>query len=405
MRVRSLAILQANAREAVNSLRKARLRTLLGLLGIMIGISSVITMVSLGEIAREQARKEFEAIGTDILIIRKSYETSTPEQEAAEIDLADAVALAPALPSIAEAAPRIASYGEFRYAGKTVGEGTIQGVTASYFSVNRLSMASGRFISNLDANRHYCVVGAGIAEAMRQVGVQQLVGQILEIDEELFTVLGTLNDKQESYTLPIRVEANNSVFIPITTAQRLDSNPEIDVIVARSSAGVHYEQAVQDVHSFMRNRSRDLLLDIITAKEWIARMEAQMRIMTLLLAAVGSISLIVGGIGIMNIMLVSVAERRREIAIRRALGARRGDIQSQFLIESIILTVAGGALGVVLGLLVTWVACQFTEWEFLISGISVVSGIGTASAVGLFFGFQPARQASRLDPITALQGS
>jgi len=107
----------------------------------------------------------------------------------------------------------------------------------------------------------------------------------------------------------------------------------------------------------------------------------------------------------MNIMLVSVAERRREIAIRRALGARRRDIQSQFLIEAILLTLAGGALGILLGLLATWVACRFTDWEFLISGISVASGIGTASAVGLFFGFQPARQASRLDPITALQGN
>ena len=156
--------------------------------------------------------------------------------------------------------------------------------------------------------------------------------------------------------------------------------------------------------SFFRARSPRLELHIVTAKELIARMESQMRIFTLLLGAIGSIALIVGGIGIMNIMLVSVAERRREIAIRCALGARRRDIQSQFLIESVLLTVAGGVLGIALGLAATWTICRFTGWEFLVSGMSVASGLATATAAGLFFGFQPARQASRLDPIAGLQG-
>ena len=404
MQARTLSILQANAREALNSLRKARLRTLLGLVGIMIGISSVITMVSLGEIAKAQARKEFEAIGTDVMIVRESPETSSPGP-AGGIELAHAVALADVLPSITEAAPRIMGYGALHFAGREVGEGAIQGVTASFASVNRLSLEAGRFISDLDANRHYCVVGADIAGTMRQAGARQLVGQILETDGTLFTVLGVLNPKQESYSLPLRLEANKSVFVPITTAQRIVARPKIDTVIARSAPGVHYEQAVEDLRSFFRVRAPHIALDVVTAKEWIARMEAQMRIMTLLLAAVGSIALIVGGIGIMNIMLVSVAERRREIAIRRALGARRRDIQSQFLIEAIFLTVAGGALGILLGLTATWVICRFTEWEYLISGVSVLSGIATATAVGLFFGFQPARQASRLDPITALQGN
>ena len=402
---RALMILQANARQAVESLRRARLRTLLGLIGIMIGISSVITMVSLGEIAKEQARKQFEALGTDVLIIRKSHEASTPEQREVTIDLAHATALADSTRSIFEAAPRISGYGEFRYAGREVELGSIQGVTESFASVNRLSIQSGRFISDLDANRHYCVVGAGVAKAMREAGARQIEGQLIELDEVLFTVVGVLEARQESYALPVQVDADRSVFVPITTSQRLGSRPEIDVIIARSGAGVHYEAAGEAVRSYFRVRSPQLALDIITAKELIARMEAQMRIMTLLLGAVGSISLIVGGIGIMNIMLVSVSERRREIAIRRALGARRRDIQGQFLIESILLTVVGGLLGILLGLTATWIICHFTNWQFLISGVSVLSGIITASAVGIFFGFQPARQASRLDPIAALQGN
>ena len=396
---RSLSVLAANAREAADSLRKARLRTVLGLVGVMIGISSVIAMVSLGEIAREQARQQFEALGTDILVVRRATGS-----RAAAIGLPDALQLAAAVPAIVEAAPRISGRGTFRFAGREVGRGSIQGVTRSFASVNRLSLQEGRFVSDLDIDRYWCVIGADVADAMRAAGAQRLVGELLEIDEILFTVAGVLARKAESYALPVQVSADTSVFVPITTSQRVVPGPGIELIVARSRAGVHYRAAVDGVRSFFRKRSPDLGLDIVTAKELIAQMEAQMGIFTLLLGAVGSISLIVGGIGIMNIMLVSVAERRAEIAIRRALGARQRDIRSQFLIESVILTVAGGLLGVLLGLAATWTICRFTGWEFLISELSVASGLGTAAAVGLFFGFQPAHQASRLDPIAGLQG-
>ncbi|MCY4155783.1 MAG: ABC transporter permease [Gammaproteobacteria bacterium] len=398
---RLLAVLRGNAREAIDSLRKARLRTVLGLIGIMIGISSVITMVSLGEIAKAKARKEFEALGTDILVIRKSFEGAEAE---AAINVPDALALAPQTPSITIAAPRISGYGSFQYAGKEVGRGSLQGVSASFLRVNKLSLQEGRFISDLDVDRYYCAIGAGVADSMRAAGGRQLIGQHLEIDGTLFTIVGVLNEAVDNYALPVQVSANESVFVPISTAGRVVANAEIDVIIARSAAGVHYRAATADVNAYFQSRSPDLKLEVVTAQELIARMEAQMRIMTLLLGAVGSISLIVGGVGVMNIMLVSVAERRREIAIRRALGARRRDIQSQFLIESVILTVAGGVLGIILGLLATWGICRFTGWDYLISGASLLSGLGTATAVGLFFGFQPARQAARLDPVTGLQG-
>jgi len=401
---RVFMILVANTWEAADSLRRARLRTVLGLVGIMIGISSVITMLSIGEIVKAQARKEFEALGTDILVARKSFNFSSPEQQRAVIEREDAVALAPEMASIAEAAPRIMGHGTFRHAGRRVGQGPVQGVTESFVSVNRLSVRTGRFISDLDIDRTWCVIGANIAAEMRKAGTFQPVGALIEVDEHLLTVAGVLEPHQESYALPIQVEANNTVFVPITTAERLVDNSEIDVIVARSHAGVHHETVAADVQAFFRARAPDLPLEVVTAKELIARMESQMGLFTLLLAAVGSIALIVGGIGIMNIMLVSVAERRREIAIRRALGARQRDIRSQFLIESVILTMAGGVLGVLLGLVATWTVCQFTQWGFLISGLSVASGLGTATVVGLFFGFQPAHQASRLDPIVGLQG-
>ncbi len=394
-----LPILGANARQAVDSLARARLRTALGLVGIMIGISSVIAMVSLGEIAKEQARRHFEALGTDVLLVR----TLTTMAGSQAISLADAIGLAEAVPAVAEAAPRILGHGEFRHAGRKVGQGRVQGVTAAFASINRMSLQAGRFVSLLDADRHFCVVGAAVADAMRQGGAGRIVGETLEVGDILFTVVGVLDPRPENYALPVQVEADQSVFVPIGAAGRVADNPAIELAVARSSAGVDYRAAVADIRSWFRARAPDLQLDIITAKELIAQMEAQMQTFALLLGSVGSISLVVGGIGIMNIMLVSVAERRREIAIRRALGARRRDIQSQFLIESVILTLAGGLLGILLGLAATWAICRFTGWEFLISGMSVASGLGTAAAAGLFFGFQPARQAARLDPIAGLQ--
>ncbi len=398
MAQRFLPIVGANAREAVDSLLKARMRTVLGLVGIMIGISSVIAMVSLGEIAREQARSQFETLGTDILLVQR-------EDGGGEIGLTDAMGLADATPSIVEAAPRIRGYGTFGFAGREVGQGTIQGVTHSFSSVNRRSMAEGRFVSDLDTDRYYCVIGAEIAQTIRDEGTaDQLLGELFDVGGILFTIVGVLAPKGESYALPMLLEANRSVFIPITTSRRIADDPGVEVIVARSGAGVHYETTVEDVRSYFRKRSPNLALDIVTAKELIAQMEDQMGIFTLLLGAVGSISLIVGGIGIMNIMLVSVAERRVEIAIRRALGARQRDIRSQFLMESAMLTMAGGMLGIALGLAATWGICRFTGWQFLVSGVSVASGLGMAATIGIFFGFQPAHQASRLDPIEGLQG-
>ena len=398
--------LTTNLREAARSLYGARLRTLLGLIGIMIGIASVITMISTGEIATAQARKEFEALGTDILTIRKSDDLMTAEarRRGIAIGLGDALEVADAVPSVAEAAPRIRSQGGFAYAGKRVGNGALQGVTASFASVNKLRMAEGRFVSDLDVDRYYGVVGADIANAMRRRGAGAVVGKVLEIGGRLFTVVGVLEARPESYALPFQVEANESVFVPITTARRISPRAEIQLIIARVQAGVHYSGAARDVQAYFGKRTRGLVVEVTSAEQLIEQMESQLGLMTLLLGAVGSISLIVGGIGVMNIMLISVAERRREIGIRRALGASRGDIQGQFLMEAVILTLGGGMAGLVFGTGATYGICQFTSWDFFISPVSVIAGIGVSTIAGVFFGFQPAYQAARLDPIIALQG-
>ena len=398
-----MGVLTASVREALRSLSGARLRTALGLIGIMIGIASVITMISTAQIATAESRRQFEALGTDILTIKKPGGEHA-RQGGPAIGLADALALAEALPSLAEAAPRIQSSGTFIHAGKRSGSGSVQGVTAAFASVNTLALAEGRFISDFDVRRFFCVVGARVARAMRRSGAGRVVGATLDVQGRLFTVVGVLREREESYGLPFQVEANRSVFVPITTARRMFPNSPVKLIVARMRPGVRHEAAASEVAGYFRARNPKLELEVKSAEQLIAQMESQLGLMTLLLGAVGSISLIVGGIGVMNIMLISVAERRREIGVRRALGARRRDIQSQFLIEAVILTVAGGIAGAVVGTAATWGVCRFTGWEFEVSVVSVISGIVVATAAGVFFGFQPAYQAARLDPIVALQG-
>ena len=398
MKRRLRPVLVANLREAARSLVRARLRTLLGLMGIMIGIASVIAMVSTGEIATAQSRKQFEALGTDIVTVK------TREDRGPGIALTDAFALAGAIPTISVAAPVIRASGTFAHGGKRVGGGQIQGVTASFADLNKLTLAGGRFISDLDIENFWCVVGAKVADGMRRTGTLDVLGATLDVNGRYFEVVGELRETEENYGLPFQADANRSVFIPITTAERVIPDAKIKLIVARSAAGLHHEDATRDVAAWFRERAPDLKLNVTSAKQLIEQMESQLGLMTLLLGAVGSISLVVGGIGVMNIMLISVAERRREIGVRRALGARRADIRRQFLIEAVILTVVGGIAGTVVGTGTTYAICRFTGWEFFVSTLSIVVGLGVSSAVGIFFGFQPAHQASRLDPIVALQG-
>ena len=386
-------------REAARSLVRARLRTVLGVVGIAIGIASVIAMISAGEAATAEARRQFEALGTDIVTIQ-----TVDSGRVSGIELEDALALAKALPSIANAAPVVESDIGFAHNGKRIGNGLAKGVTAAFADLNKLQVAQGRFLSDLDAGSSWCVVGAKVASAIRRAGTLDVLGAEIDIQGRFCRVAGVLRSRPETYGLPFSVEADESVFIPIVTVKRWIPDARIGLVIARSDPGIHHGDAVRDVASWFRDRAPRLELKVTSAKHLIEQMDSQLAVMTLLLGAIGTISLIVGGIGVMNIMLITVAERRREIGVRRALGASRGNIQRQFLIESITLSLAGGLMGLVIGLGATWGICQYTEWEFLVSVPAVAVGLGVSTALGVFFGFQPAYQASRLDPIIALQG-
>ena len=386
-------------REAARSLSRARLRTVLGLVGIAIGIASVIAMVSAGEVAKAEARKRFEALGTDIVTVQTAEGYQGPG-----IRLDDALALAGSLDAISTASPTVPGPGGFVHAGKRVGSGSMIGVAASYADLLKLEVAEGRFVSDLDAGRPWAVAGAKVAAAIRRAGTLDVLEAEIEIDGRFYGVAGVLEARERTFGSLVDVDADQSVFVPAATARRVTGDPGVETIVARAAPGVHHEDAVAAVAAWFRERDPGLGLEVSSAKQLIEQMESQLGVMTLLLSAVGSISLVVGGIGVMNIMLISVTERRREIGVRRALGASRGDVMRQFLVEALILTLAGGLAGLAIGSAVTWGICDYTGWEYFVSGRSAAVGLGVSSAAGLFFGFQPAWQASRLDPIVALQG-
>ncbi len=391
------ALFKTNVVEAVSSLYAAKQRTLLALVGIVIGIGSVIAMVSMGLIFKEESLKQFKELGTDRLSIRKLQTRRAPVQPT--ISLAAAENLAAEMPSIVVSVPWISSYEEFIYAGKIVGDGTVIGGPASFFDINKLRLDSGRFLSDLDFRRYYCVLGETVGNAMRNAGANQLVGERIKLGGRQYTVVGVLRNAPPGRDFDI----NRSVLIPITTAMRTLRSRQIGNIYARMEPDVHYTIASADVQAYFKRISRHLEVEVMSAKQLIEQIQRHLQLITLLLGVIGSISLIVGGVGVMNVMLISVTERRKEIGIRRALGARRKDIQGQFLIESIILSLLGGFFGILLGIGGSYVTCLFTGWTFSLSAISVVLGVGVASGVGIFFGLYPAYQAARLDPIIALR--
>ena len=394
-----LTLVKANLKEATGSLAAARQRSLLALFGIAIGVGSVIAMVSVGVIVRGEALRQFQELGTDILTINFGRGAAAAGSRPVTPD--DALGLA-ALPAIAAAAPYAISRGYVSLAGEATEEVTIIGATAALADLNKLKIAVGRHVSDLDHRRYFCVIGAEVAAHMRDAGFARLVGEAVQVGAAVYTVVGVLRRTPQGMR---RFDANRAVIIPVSTAQRVFRQPDIRDVTARMSPGVHHVAAAREVGDYFRRKAPDLDVRVQSAEQLIEQMHEQMRLFALLLGSVGSISLLVGGIGVMNVMLVSVTERRPEIGIRRALGARRVDIQSQFLIESVVLSLVGGVVGIGAGVGATWGICQFTDWTFGISTAAIGLGVGVASAAGVFFGLYPAWQAARLDPVAALRGT
>ncbi|RKZ70912.1 MAG: macrolide export ATP-binding/permease MacB [Candidatus Parabeggiatoa sp. nov. 1] len=387
-------------REAFHNLYATKQRTLLALIGIVIGIGSVIAMVSVGIIAGEEALRRHLKLGTDMMGIEKPRRREEPNPKA-QISLEAALALPQLFPSITTVAPYISTWGRYRFAGKG-SYAAIIGATEAFFELHQLEIKEGRFISALDQKQPYVVMAQRVLtfEGFKDFK-GPLLGSQVKINRHIYTIIGVLEDVPEPL---FGLRGINWAFImPMSTAQRYLENNNIRGITVRFQPDTDYTRVGQQVKQYFAQQVEGLEVQTRTADKLIELKEQEAQMYTLLLGAIGSISLFVGGIGIMNVMLTSVMERRREIGILRAIGARQRDIQWQFLAEAIILSLVGGAFGVGLGIGASYLVAWFNGWQFLISTLAILLGFGVSSGVGIFFGFFPAYKAAKLDPITALR--
>lgn len=399
-------IIKANVEMGLSSLLVSKQRSLLALLGIVIGIGAVIAMVSIGVIVKEHTLKQFQELGTDYFVISKAWggfassRGKAAKTEEVHMTYEQGVELPLMVPSVKEASPIGTSYTNYIFRGKRMNAGIVA-TGESFLKLNRMTMQAGRYITDFDQNMPYCVVGADVMKDLKDKGAHFFVGEKIKMQERLFTIIGVLNPTRRSTIMPFDV--NKSIYIPYSTYSRVFEEPSVSNILGRIREGAQPQETTQAIKDFFNLRAPDLNIEVSMAQELITQMENQVKTFTLLLTAIGSISLIVGGVGVMNVMLVSVTERKKEIGIRRALGALRGDIQLQFLIESLVLCIVGGLVGVVFGIGASYLIALKNHWGFLVSGMSIILGVGVSTLIGIFFGYYPARQASRLDPIIALR--
>jgi len=404
----------AGIRIALRALRVNKLRSILTMLGIIIGVGAVITMIAIGAGAQAQVEEQIKALGTNLIIVTPGSVTAGGVRMGAgsrsSLTDDDAYALQRELSDVQAAAPALRGTGQVVYAG-TNWSTQFFGVTPEYFEVRNWTIGAGKVFDPADITGAGKVVLLGETVAHALFGDGDPIGQTIRVRKVPMEVIGVLARKGQSL---MGQDQDDVILMPITTARnrviggtqaKLRSVGSISVKI-REGADMAHAQA--EMRTLMRQRhrippDRDDDFTLRNLSEVLGAREESTRIMTLLLAAVASVSLLVGGIGIMNIMLVSVTERTREIGLRMAVGARGKDILSQFLVEAVTLALVGGLCGVLLGVSGSYAIGHFAGWRTDLNIQAIILAVGFAGAVGIFFGFYPARKASRLLPIEALR--
>jgi putative ABC transport system permease protein len=407
---RSIDIVES-VKMAATTLVANKLRSSLTMLGIIIGNASVIAMVGIGQGAQKLASEQFESLGPNVLfIVPGSQETrNTTFEVPRTLVLEDAEAIATQVPSVKEVAAQISSRQLITYRNKNTST-TIVGTTPEYLSVRSFDVAQGRFISDQDVRRNNQVVALGPDIAERLFGNVDPVGQQLRIKNVSFQVIGVMESKGSF----LGDNQDDTVFVPITTlANRIvgQTSPyglEVSIISISAKDPESTTAARFQVENLLRLRHKITGEDDFTvrAQEDLLQIVGTITgALTLMLTAIAAISLFVGGIGVMNIMLVSVTERTQEIGLRKAIGAREQDILVQFMIEAVILSAAGGVLGTLIGVGGVLFVGAVTPLQAGVSPVAILMAVGVSGGIGLFFGVVPAQRAAKLDPIVALRSS
>jgi putative ABC transport system permease protein len=396
-------------RIAHRALGRNKMRSALTMLGVIFGVGAVIAMVAIGQGAQASIRAKIASLGADSLVVLPGSTTQGGVRSGwgarPTLQAADVKAIQNECPAIALATPSVRTASQVIYSNQNWST-TIQGTGIEYPIIRDWPLLTGNWFTqqDIDAAAKVAVLGRTVGDML--FGSIAPVGQVIRIRNMPFKVIGALAPKGQSAWAQ---DQDDTVIIPYTTAQkRVLGIPYIQTILASATSSDEVGQAVEQITALLRQRHRILpgqeddfsvrsLADIAAAEE------ASSRIMTLLLGSIASISLLVGGIGIMNIMLVSVTERTREIGIRMAVGAKRHDILVQFLIEAMVLSLVGGVVGIGLGAGGSKVISAVAGWPSLISWNALALAFVFSAAVGIFFGFYPARKAAGLEPIQALR--
>jgi len=401
-------------RSAWRALTTNLLRSILTMLGIIIGVAAVITMIAVGAGAQQRVEEQIKGLGSNIMLVLPGAVSQGGVRLGAQtgqtLTEEDARAIALDVPEVQAVAPSLRT-GVQVVAGNSNWSTSVFGTWSEYLEVRDWPLAEGRVFEAGE------VAGSGKVAIIGQTVAEQLfpgtdpIDQVIRVKKVPLTVIGLLARKGQN---SVGQDQDDIVVVPLSTyrnriqgmgAGRLK---RIRSVTVKVREGQSMKNAEENIRELLRQRHRlqpgqDDDFNVRNLTEMLAAQEEASRVMTLLLAAVAGVSLLVGGIGIMNIMLVSVTERTREIGLRMAVGARGRDILGQFLIEAVTLSLLGGAIGVVLGAAATWGVANFAGWQVALSGEAVALAVGFAAGVGVFFGWYPARRAAALLPIQALR--
>ncbi len=401
---------------AVRALADHKMRSFLTMLGIIFGVASVIAMLSIGEGAKREAIAKYQDLGVNNIIVReKSMSDAELEEVRAKfspgLSLNDADVIKDVVPGVDKVAAQAELSAEVRYTDKTV-KSTVIGVTADFLPMMNFKVGKGELITE----RHYnerlkvCVIGAGVANSLFQS--DDPIGQMIKIEDQWLEVVGVLQSKTlftETVGELAARDMNTDVYIPLTTflnrftpENALTSQIQ-QITVQMDGSGKLLESSKLIEEILKRHHWKQEDYNIVIPFELLKQEEKERQIYNFLLGAIAAISLIVGGIGIMNIMLATVMERTREIGIRRAIGARKADIMSQFVTEAVVISIVGGLIGVLLGVTLSLIVSSFTDVSTYIRLYSIIVAFTFSVIVGISFGWLPAKNAASLKPVDSIR--
>jgi putative ABC transport system permease protein len=399
---------------ALENLSSRRLRTGLSTLGMMFGVAAVIAMLSIGAGAERRALAMIERLGIQNVLIKAKEVPQSERAEARKKSMGlhprDAAAIREAIPQVALVAPRARVEAYKVIADGEKAQARIWGVSHRHTEAARLDLQEGRFFDEQDERSHaqVCVIGAGVRRDLFAAG--HALGRHLKVNDLWLRVVGVLSPDAFSGAGPGSPgggEGDGDIYLPLSTLthklERDPLDPPLDEIVVKLDRAASPPESAAVMAGLLRQLHGGVDdYEIVVPEALLAQSRETQRIFSIVMGCIAGISLLVGGIGIMNIMLASVFEQTREIGVRRAVGALRGDIRFQFLVESFLVAGLGGACGVGLGLLISWVVASYAGWPTVVTPLAILLSTGVSGAVGLFSGLYPAVRASRLDPIEAL---